>query len=135
MKRRARAESKQDIDMSPLIDMVFILLIFFVVSTTFTKDMKIDIDRPGAASASPASTKSMRIFLESNGNITIDGNRVRAWMVQSRVKEFLDASGEGSILVVTDRAVAADKLIEVVDQARLAGATQIGVATEKEAGG
>lgn len=135
MKRRQRAEQKQDIDMSPLIDMVFILLIFFVVSTTFTKDMKIDIDRPGAASAAPASTKSMRIFLEANGNITIDGNRVRPWMVQSRVKEFLDESGEGSILVVTDRAVAADKLIEVVDQARLAGAIQIGVATEKEAGG
>lgn len=134
MRRHQREELKSEIDMSPLIDMVFILLIFFVVSTTFTKDMKIDIERPGAASASPASTKSMRIYLESNGNITIDGNRVRAWMVQSRVREFLDATGEGSILVVTDRAVAADKLIEVVDQARLAGATNIGVATEKEAG-
>jgi biopolymer transport protein ExbD len=134
MRRHRREEQKSEIDMSPLIDMVFILLIFFVVSTTFTKDMKIDIERPGAASASPASTKSMRIYLESNGNITIDGNRVRAWMVQSRVREFLDATGEASILVVTDRAVAADKLIEVVDQARLAGATNIGVATEKEAG-
>jgi biopolymer transport protein ExbD len=133
MRRRARSEQRQDIDMSPLIDMVFILLIFFVVSSTFTKDMKIDISRPGAASAQSASTKSMRIYVESNGNITIDGNRVRPWMVQSRVKEFLDATGEGSILIVTDRAVAADKLIEVVDQARLAGATDVGVATEKEA--
>lgn len=134
MRRHQRAEQRQDIDLSPLIDMVFILLIFFVVSTTFTKDMKIDIERPGASSASPASTKSIRIYLESNGNITIDGNRVRAWMVQSRVREFLDATGEGSVLVITDRAVAADKLIEVVDQARLAGASNIGVATEKEAG-
>ena len=133
MRRRPRSEHKQDIDMSPLIDMVFILLIFFVVSSTFTKDMKIDIARPGAASAQSASTKSMRIYLESNGNITIDGNRVRPWMVQSRVREFLDQTGEGSVLIVTDRAVAADKLIEVVDQARLAGANDIGVATEKEA--
>lgn len=134
MRRRQRTEQKQDIDISPLIDMVFILLIFFVVSTTFTKDMKIDIERPGAASAAPASTKSMRIYLEANGDISIDGNRVRPWMVQSRVREFLDTTGEGSILVVTDRAVPADKLIEVVDQARLAGATNIGVATDKEAG-
>jgi biopolymer transport protein ExbD len=134
MRRRPRSEQRIDIDMSPLIDMVFILLIFFVVSSTFTKDMKIDISRPGAASAQSASTKSMRIYVEGNGNITIDGNRVRPWMVQSRVKEFLDATGEGSILIVTDRAVAADKLIEVVDQARLAGATDVGVATEKEAG-
>jgi biopolymer transport protein ExbD len=134
MRRRPRPEQRSDIDMSPLIDMVFILLIFFVVSTTFTKDMKIDITRPGAASAQSASTKSIRIYLEGNGNITIDGNRVRPWMVQSRVREFLDATGDSSVLIVTDRNVPADKLIEVVDQARLAGATDIGVATEKEAG-
>jgi biopolymer transport protein ExbD len=134
MRRRQRTEQSAEIDMSPLIDMVFILLIFFVVSTTFQKDMKIDIERPGAATAAAASTKAMRIYLEANGNITIDGNRIRPWMVQSRVKEFLDAAGEGSVLVITDRAVAADKLIEVVDQARLAGAANVGVATEKEAG-
>ncbi len=134
MRRRPRTELKQDIDISPLIDMVFILLIFFVVSSTFTKDLKIDIERPGAATAHAASTKSIRIYLEANGNITIDGNRVRPWMVQSRVKEFLDATGDASVLIVTDRAVAADKLIEVVDQARLAGASDVGVATEKEAG-
>jgi biopolymer transport protein ExbD len=134
MRRRQRTEQKSEIDMSPLIDMVFILLIFFVVSSTFTKDMKIDIERPGAASAQSASTKAIRIYLESNGNITIDGNKVRPWMVQSRVREFLDATGEASVLIVTDRGVAADKLIEVVDQARLAGATDVGVATEKEAG-
>jgi len=133
MRRRPSSSRQQDIDMSPLIDMVFILLIFFVVSTTFTKDLKIDIERPGAQTAQGASTKSIRIYLEANGNITIDGNRVRPWMVQSRVREFLDATGEGSVLIVTDRAVAADKLIEVVDQARLAGATDVGVATEKEA--
>lgn len=132
MRRRPRTEQKHDIDISPLIDMVFILLIFFVVSTTFTKDAKIDIERPGAASARSASTKAMRIYLEANGNITVDGNRVRPWMVQSRVREFLDATGEASVLIVTDRAVAADKLIEVVDQARLAGATDVGVATDKE---
>jgi biopolymer transport protein ExbD len=134
MRRRARAEQRAEIDMSPLIDMVFILLIFFVVSSTFTKDMKIDIERPGASTAAAASTKAMRIYVESNGNITIDSNRVRPWMVQSRVREFLDETGEGSILIVTDRAVPADQLIEVVDQARLGGATEIGVATEREAG-
>ena len=133
-RRRARAEQKAEVDLSPLIDMVFILLIFFVVSTTFTKDMKIDIQRPGASSASAASTRSMRIYLEPNGNITIDGSRVRPWMVQSRVREFLNETGEGSVLIVTDRGVPAHQLVEAVDQARLGGATDVGVATEKEAG-
>ena len=120
--------------MSPLIDMVFILLIFFMVSTTFVKDMKIDIERPGAQSAQSASTKALRVNIDSSANIYIDGNPVRPWMVQSRVRDFLESSGNGEVLVITDRRVPADRLIEVVDQCRLAGAENVGVATEKEAG-
>lgn len=133
MKLRARPEQKADLDLSPLIDMVFILLIFFMVSTTFVKDMKIDLERPGAATAEAASTKALRVNIDSGGNIYIDGNPVRPWMVQSRVREFLESTG-GTVLVITDRRVPADRLIEVVDQCRLAGATDVGVATEKEAG-
>ncbi|MEM9491413.1 MAG: biopolymer transporter ExbD [Myxococcota bacterium] len=134
MRLRKRPEQKSDIDISPLIDMVFILLIFFMVSTTFVKDMKIDIERPGAASASSASSKALRINIDSGANVYIDGNPVRPWMVQSRVRDFLDSSGGGSVLVITDRRVPAERLIEVVDQCRLAGAADVGVATEKEAG-
>ncbi len=135
MKLRARPEQKSDIDISPLIDMVFILLIFFMVSTTFVKDMKIDIERPGAGSAERASSKALRVNIDSSANVYIDGNPVRPWMVQSRVRDYLDsAAGGGQVLVITDRRVPADRLIEVVDQCRLAGAADVGVATEKEAG-
>ncbi len=134
MRNRRREKNEGDIDISPLIDMVFILLIFFMVSTTFVKDMKVDLERPGAASAVRASTKALRIHIDANTTILIDGNPVRAWMVQSRVREFLDAAGSKQVLVVTDRRVPAERLIEVVDQCRLAGADDVGVATEKEAG-
>jgi biopolymer transport protein ExbD len=134
MKLRRRPQSNSDIDISPLIDMVFILLIFFMVSTTFVKDMKVDLERPGAGSAERASTKSLRVTIDSSSTIYIDGNPVRPWMVQNRVREFIDSSGGGSVLVITDRRVPADRLIEVVDQCRLAGAADVGVATEKEAG-
>ena len=134
MRRRVRQEANTDIDISPLIDMVFILLIFFMVSTTFVKDMKVDIERPGASSAERASSKSLRINIDSSSNIYLDGKPVRPWMVQSRVREFIESSGTKSVLVVTDRRVAAERLVEVVDQCRLAGATNVGVATEKEAG-
>ena len=134
MRLRQRPEQKSDIDISPLIDMVFILLIFFMVSTTFVKDMKVDIERPGAGSAERASTKALRINIDSSSTITIDGNPVRPWMVQSRVRDYLEGAGGGSVLVITDRRVPADRLIEVVDQCRLAGASDVGVATEKEAG-
>ncbi len=135
MRRRERKSDNADIDISPLIDMVFILLIFFMVSTTFVKDMKIELERPNAASASRASTKSLRINIDSAANVFINGNPVRPWMVQSRVREFLESADQKSVLVITDRRVPADKLVEVVDQCRLGGATEVGVATNKEAGG
>lgn len=135
MRRRQKSAGKSDIDISPLIDMVFILLIFFMVSTTFVKDMKLELERPGAASATRASSKSLRINIDTNSNIYINGNPVRPWMVQSRVREFLESSDSKTVLVITDRRVPSEKLVEVVDQCRLGGATDVGVATEKEAGG
>ncbi len=134
MKLRRRPEQKTDIDISPLIDMVFILLIFFMVSTTFVKDMKVDIERPAASTATNASSKALRINIDSGSKIYIDGNPIRPWMVQSRVRDFVESTGNGSVLVVTDKGVPADRLIEVIDQCRLAGVPDVGVATEKEAG-
>ena len=134
MRKRSRRGDASDIDISPLIDMVFILLIFFMVSTTFVKDMSIDLQRPGAQSATKASTKALRIVIDDAQTVYIDGNPVRPWMIQSRVREFLEVSDDKQVLVITDQRVSAEKLIEVVDQCRLAGANDIGVATEKEAG-
>ncbi len=134
MRFREKTDSFKGIDISPLIDMVFILLIFFMVSTTFVKDMKLDLERPGAASASRASSKALRVYVEQDGDIFVDGQPVRPWMLQSRVRDLLKASTSKTILVVTDRRILAEKLIEVVDQCRLAGAADVGVATEREAG-
>lgn len=129
-----KSEVRSDIDISPLIDMVFILLIFFMVSTTFVKDMKIDLERPGAASATRARDKALRVFVDASGEISLDGVPVKPWMLQSRVRDHLRTGGSSTVLVVTDRRVSAERLIEVVDQCRLAGAQDVGVATEKEAG-
>jgi biopolymer transport protein ExbD len=134
MRYREKKESLQSIDISPLIDMVFILLIFFMVSTTFVKDMKLDLDRPAASSSSTASTKAIRLYIDSQGEIYLDGEPVRVWVVQSRIRELLDTSTSKSVLVVTDDGVPAGRLVEVIDQARLAGATDVGVATVQEAG-
>lgn len=132
--RRRAAEGEDGVDISALIDVVFILLIFFMVSTTFVKDTAIDIERPGAQSAAPAATKAVRIRIDRAGAITMDQVPVRPWMVQSRVREALASGDAKTVLVITDRRVTAETLIEVVDQARLAGATEVGVVTELEAG-
>lgn len=125
-------EGTKDIDISPLIDVVFILLIFFMVSTTFVKDAALDIERPGAQSASPAPAQTLRVAIDQQGQVYVDNVPVRPWMIQSRVREVLKTSGNDTVLVVTDRRVASEKLIDVVDQCRLAGAGNVGVITHQE---
>lgn len=135
MRARKKSDEQSGIDISPLIDMVFILLIFFMVSTTFQKDMDIDINRPKAASATRSSTKAIRIFIAGDGSTYMDGQPVRSWMIQSRVRDLLETgNADESVLVVTDGTVPSQKLIEVVDAARQAGAQDVGVATELEVG-
>lgn len=134
MRYRDRTETNHVLDISPLIDIVFILLIFFMVTTTFVKDMKLELERPSAASASAASTKAIRLYIDKAGDTYLDGEPIRLWLIQSKLRDLLKASAEAGVLVVTDEGVPAGKLVEVVDQARLAGAKNVGVATEKEAG-
>jgi biopolymer transport protein ExbD len=133
MKFRRKKAAVQDIDISPLIDMVFILLIFFMVSSTFVKDMQLDLDRPGASTATKASSKVIRVYIDKYGDTYLDGQPIKVWAIQSKMRDLLRVSTEKSVLVVTDEGVTANKLVEVVDQCRLAGARDVGVATEKEA--
>ena len=135
MRNRYRGgDQPQQIDISPLIDMVFILLIFFMVSSTFVKDMDIDIQRPSAASAEPSTTKAVRVYVDARGEAFLDGQPVRTWMIQSRLRDRLAALSDKTVLVVADAKVPAGKLVEVVDQCRLAGADEVAVATDKEVG-
>ncbi|MFK7958204.1 MAG: ExbD/TolR family protein [Lysobacterales bacterium] len=134
MRYRERKSGPEGIDISPLIDMVFILLIFFMVSTTFVKDMKLDLERPAASSSTVASTKAVRIYIDKGGDTYLNGEPIRVWVIQSRLRDLLKGGTNKSVLVVTDEIVPTNRLVEVVDQARLAGAQDVGVATVAEAG-
>ena len=134
MGRRRKPVEESGVDISPLIDMVFILLIFFMVTTTFVKDAQVELDRPSAASAKPASTKAIRVTVDRRGDTYVGGRAVRPWMLQSTVREMLRGGEDRPVLVITDAAVRAQQLLTVIDQCRLAGAKDVAVATEREAG-
>jgi biopolymer transport protein ExbD len=134
MRYRERESEQQEINISPLIDMVFILLIFFMVTATFVKDVDLEINRPKASSATPSSSKAVRVYIERGGDIYMGEEPIRLWALQSRLRDRLAAGGNATVLVISDESVAAQRLIEVVDQCRLAGAEDVGVVTEQEAG-
>ena len=132
MRYRQRKTEEAGVDISPLIDMVFILLIFFMVTTTFVKDMKLELNRPSASTATMASTKSIRIFIDKFGDVYVDDQPVRIYVLQSKLRDMLRTTTDKSLLVVTDENVPAKTVIDVVDQCKLAGAKDVGVATNKE---
>ena len=134
MRFRQKKELDQAVDISPLIDMVFILLIFFMVSTTFVKEMKLDLERPGATSASRASSKVIKVYIDNQAQAYIDNQPIKTWAIQSKLRDMLRASTEKSVLVVSDDTIPVEKLIEVVDQCRLSGAKDVAVAAKKEVG-
>ncbi|UCM99706.1 biopolymer transporter ExbD [Sulfurimonas sp. SWIR-19] len=134
MRFRQKSQNVDSVDVSPLIDMVFILLIFFMVTTTFVKDMKLDLNRPSAASASLASTKVIRVYIDNNSEIYIDNQPVKLWAIQSKLRDLLRASTEKSVLVVSDDTIAVNVLINVVDEIRQSGAKDVAVSTTKEMG-
>ena len=134
MRFKPKKQDVDSIDVSPLIDMVFILLIFFMVTTTFVKDMKLDINRPAASSASKSDSKVIRVYIDNTGEVYIDNQPVKIWAIQSKLRGLLRSATDKSVLVVTDSTIPVEKLIDVVDECRMSGAKDVAVSTTKEMG-
>jgi len=134
MRFRQKSQNVDTVDVSPLIDMVFILLIFFMVTTTFVKDMKLELNRPSAASASLASTKVLRVYIDNSSEIYVDNQPIKLWALQSKLRDMLRSATEKSVLIVTDTDIPVNVLIDVVDECRQSGAKDVAVSTTKEMG-
>ncbi|DAB40038.1 MAG TPA: biopolymer transporter ExbD [Sulfurovum sp. UBA12169] len=134
MRIRPKKQEVDNIDVSPLIDMVFILLIFFMVTTTFVKDMKLDINRPSATSASKADSKVIRVYIDNTSQVYIDNQPIQLWATQSKIRDLLRTSTDKSVLVITDETIPVETLIDVVDECRMSGAKDVAVSTSKEMG-
>jgi len=132
--KKTRTDNPTDVDVSPLIDMVFILLIFFMVTTTFVKDMKLDINRPSASSASKSDSKVVRVYIDNTGEVYINNQPVKVWAIQSKVRDMLKTATDKSVLIITDDSIPVNKLIDVVDECRMSGAKDVAVSTTKEMG-
>lgn len=132
--RQKRQEVVENLNLTPLIDVLFVLLIFFMVTTTFVKEMGLDINRPSAASATKASSKVIRVYVDKDSAIYIDNQLVQLWAMQSKLRDLLRDSSESSVLVIADNTIPVDVLINVVDECRMSGVKDVAVSTTKEMG-
>ncbi|MCD6269397.1 MAG: biopolymer transporter ExbD [Deltaproteobacteria bacterium] len=136
VRARLRRERKPaQIDMAPMLDMVFILLIFFLVTTTFVRESGVEVERPSALTSAEVGQSGLRLGIDAGGRIFVDGHQIDLRTIRAVSERFLAQNPDGSIVIVADRQVATGLTIKVLDQCRLAGAPRIAVATESPASG
>jgi len=123
-----------DVNMSPLIDMVFLLLIFFVVTTSFVKESGIDVQRSTAATAEVKDKASIMIAIDSEGDVWMEGKRVDVRSVRGLVERALAEDVDAGVVVVADRDSRTGDAVMVMDQCRLAGASNVALAAQREGG-
>ncbi|MDF1799342.1 MAG: biopolymer transporter ExbD [Planctomycetota bacterium] len=121
------------IDMSPLMDCVFILLIFFIVTTTFVDETGIEVDKPQAASASRLEKTSILIALTQDGEVVYGGREIGVAGVRPLVKRMLQKE-DVPVIIQADKAAVSGMLVRIIDEAKLGGAVKVSVATAVEQG-
>jgi len=120
-------------NITPLIDMVFILLIFFAVNASFVKEAGVEIERPSARSAVTQEKANIMIAVTENGEVWVDRQRVDPRSVRGHVERLRVENPEGAVVILADDDSQTGLVIEVLDQARLAGVENVAVAATPDA--
>jgi len=123
-----------DINMGPLIDMVFLLLIFFVVTTSFVKEAGIDVQRSTAATAEIKEHGNVMLGLTPEGEVWFEGRRIDMRSVRAHVERALAEDPESGVVVVADKDSRTGDVVKVMDQCRLAGAANVSLAARRGEG-
>ncbi len=118
------------IDMSPMIDCVFILLIFFIVTTTFVEETGVEVDKPMAASAVQLEKTSILIALTAKGEVVYGGREIGIGGVQPLVRRMLQKE-DVPVIVQADAAAPSGLLVRIIDEAKLGGAIKVSIASAK----
>lgn len=121
-----------NVNLTPLIDMVFILLIFFLVTASFTKEAGIEVDRPSAQTAARQEASNLVIAIDKNNEIWVENRNIDIRTIRAYVEQQQAQNPEGSVIILADKDSRAGMTVDVLDQVRLAGVTNVAIAAERE---
>ena len=121
-------QQQQHIDLSPLLDVVFILLIFFIVTTVFVKETGVEVDKPQAISTQKLERNVIMLAITNAGEVIYDGNNIGVAGVRNTVSQLL-AQREQAVVIQADKQVPTELLVQVLDESKLAGAVTVNIAT------
>jgi biopolymer transport protein ExbD len=132
MRRRlSRKREEAEINVTPMLDVVFIMLIFFIVTTSFVSEFGIDVNRPTSAPIQePDEDEVIAVRIDENDQIFVQGRLVDVRAVRANIESGLALQPDAAVIVIADRVADAGLLVRVVDQARVAGAEKVSLATQ-----
>ncbi len=129
MRRRISQEADEaSVDLTPMLDVVFIMLIFFIVTTSFVKEAGIEVNRPTAATANSKENATILIAISEIGEVWMENRRIDVRSVRANVERMKAESAEGAVVIQADKTSQTGVLVQVMDQVRLAGVYNISIA-------
>ncbi|WP_027329282.1 ExbD/TolR family protein [Marinimicrobium agarilyticum] len=128
LRQRLDEQEKHEIDLAPLLDVVFILLIFFIVTSVFVQETGVDVNKPSAVSTKTLERSAILIAITSDNQVVYAGTNVGVAGIRSAVSVAL-RKRDRPVIIQADKDVVTSKLVDVIDQAKLAGADNVSIAT------
>ena len=129
-RHRARRIEGEEVNLTPMLDVVFIMLIFFIVTASFVKESGIDVNRQEAASAEPQETANILVAISESGQVWIDKRPIDIRAVRANIERLHAENPKGSVVIQADKRSENGILVQVLDAARLAGVENVALATE-----
>ncbi len=132
MKFRRRNRVHSPPDLTPLIDVVFLLLIFFMISTSFVDNPGIKVNLPKANSdVIKKETSDIRVSVAKNGSIVVDGQKIEINQLKKIFSDAADSSKQTTVIIKADKYAVHGRVVEIMDSAKEAGITKLAIATEQ----
>jgi biopolymer transport protein ExbD len=131
-RNKRQKEDGAEVDLTPMLDIVFIMLIFFIVTATFIKEPGLDVDKPDAKTTLPVKTVSVLIAIGSRSEIYIDKQEVDLRSVRTAVEGLLLENPGGGVVIQADKDAEMGVVIDVMDQVQLAGAPNVNISTNED---
>ena len=124
-------ESDDEINLTPMLDVVFIMLIFFIVTASFVKEAGIDVNRPEAATSDPQEHASILVAISENNEIWIDKRLIDPRAVRANIERLHAENPNGTVVIQADKHSYNDTLVRVMDASRQAGVYNIAIAAKQ----
>jgi biopolymer transport protein ExbD len=125
-----QVEEESEINITPMLDVVFIMLIFFIVTATFIKEAGIDVNRPDAATAVKQEKANILIAIGPNNDIWIDRRQIDIRSVRPNIERLHAENPQGSVVIQADKESKTDTLIQVMDASRQAGVYNVSIVAQ-----